>query len=413
MQKNPQFKFELSVSKEYYRQKPTGLDYARMKWQKRSVSVSEMISLIRQGYSYCHIYFNNLRRKDKFLHTNIVSIDVDDADLSLADFISDVQLKPTFAYETFSNSSNGKFSYRLVYVMSEQMRKYCFIQVYDKICRMTGLSDTKDHCGRTITQLMNGTNHSAYIYRSDLIYSTVTDLPVDATIHDQIEESKSGLIPLVNPNKFHNNNYIHNNTQKQYKTNGPFCTLKNEVLNVTLQSLYNLGREGFLSFYKTQYRLIRWSKLAYNEYGYTVIPEDHLSLFVRYKRIGKECRVDRFRDGEKRRNRLFIDGCIIRKIHPDVSIYELFYNLLHRLYWYYDNSDGVLSDSVIAQKAIDVMEYEVDSMTFQSMDAGRITTSAAYCRNHGISRTALSRKAMQIEHFASIREWYDTGKSVI
>ena len=42
---------------------------------------------------------------------------------------------------------------------------------------------------------------------------------------------------------------------------------------------------------------------------------------------------------------------------------DLFFNLVHRVYFYYDNSDGVLSDELIARKAYDVMNYtEFDAM---------------------------------------------------
>lgn len=92
MEKNPQFTFEVSVSKDYYLKKPSGVDYARMRWMKKTVTLSHFISLVMGGHSYCHIYFNNLRRKDKFMHTNIVSIDVDDTDICIADFVRSIQL---------------------------------------------------------------------------------------------------------------------------------------------------------------------------------------------------------------------------------------------------------------------------------------------------------------------------------
>ena len=55
---------------------------------------------------------------------------------------------------------------------------------------------------------------------------------------------------------------------------------------------------------------------------------------------------------------------------------DLFFNLVHRVYFYYDNSDGVLSDELIARKAYDVMNYtEFDAMEFKSLDTGKVTTS--------------------------------------
>lgn len=67
---------------------------------------------------------------------------------------------------------------------------------------------------------------------------------------------------------------------------------------------------------------------------------------------------------------------------------------------------------LIIRKAYDVMNYDVESMTFNSMDAGRITTSPGYCKNHGISRQSHSRKAMMMENYASIQQWYNPEESV-
>ena len=87
---NPNFKIDVSVTEKCY---------------KTKMSLSSFISMVRMGYSYCHIYYRNLRRKNKFLYTQTISIDVDDTDTDLETFYRQCQLKPTFAYETFSNGT--------------------------------------------------------------------------------------------------------------------------------------------------------------------------------------------------------------------------------------------------------------------------------------------------------------------
>lgn len=67
---------------------------------------------------------------------------------------------------------------------------------------------------------------------------------------------------------------------------------------------------------------------------------------------------------------------------------------------------------LIIRKAYDVMHYDVDSMTFKSMDAGRVTTSPGYCKQHNISRQSHSRQALMLEHYASIQRWYNPDESV-
>ena len=167
-----------------------------------------------------------------------------------------------------------------------------------------------------------------------------------------------------------------------------------------------------MNFYGKIFNVIREERLYYNELGYCVIPSCHLSLFIRYSRTKNGAVINRFKDGEKRRNRLFIDGCIIRKIKPGITFLELLYNLVHRVYFYYDNSDGVLSTELLVQKTNDVLQYDVASMVFDSSDAGRITTSASYCINHGISRQSYSRHVMMIENYERIKEWYNPNMSV-
>lgn len=83
---------------------------------------------------------------------------------------------------------------------------------------------------------------------------------------------------------------------------------------------------------------------------------------------------------------------------------DLFFNLVHRVYFYYDNSDGVLSDELIARKAYDVMNYtEFDAMEFKSLDAGKVTTSPGYCREHGVSRRSYSRKALMYQNYEYLK----------
>lgn len=139
MTSDPNFKFDITVSEKSYKSKPTSADYCQMKWHQKKTSLRNFISMVMAGYSYCHIYVKNMRRKDKFLYTQVISIDVDNTDAELKDFYSRCQLKPTFAYETFSNGVDDKFSYRLVYVFKEKIKARALEQIYDKICRMASV----------------------------------------------------------------------------------------------------------------------------------------------------------------------------------------------------------------------------------------------------------------------------------
>lgn len=60
MRNNTKFEFQVSVSDKYYRIKPSGKEYSTMKWNKKKVSVSQFVSLVMTGYSYCHIFYKKL-----------------------------------------------------------------------------------------------------------------------------------------------------------------------------------------------------------------------------------------------------------------------------------------------------------------------------------------------------------------
>ncbi|MCM1451061.1 MAG: hypothetical protein NC102_02280 [Clostridium sp.] len=375
MEKEPNFKFDVTLSHKGYDHKPTQVDYRAMQWVRRKLSINDFVALITEGYSYCHIYFGSRRIKEKFKQTQTVSIDVDEAEVPLKDFVDKCPLKPTFAYETFSNNNGKKkYRYRLVYIFKEPLYSNVFVQMYDTISCMIGLTDTKDHCGRVLSQLMNGTNKKAYVYRSNIIYSSLTDIVVPDSEPIAIcgqrglfpRKTLNPLTPLTNPvsiiipvEKYFNNNNIYHNNQKQYKPKVQNGTNVLKELREPLEML-EMDRKGFLDFYGKIFKLTRWSKLKYNESGYCIIPDDYMSLFVRYSSATGKYNINRFKDGEKRRNRLFVDGCIIRKIKPDITLLELLYNLVHRVYHYYDNSDGVLSSRFIASKAVEVMNYDVE-----------------------------------------------------
>ena len=218
MQSDNSFEFEISISQIGYTSKPSSSDYATMKWSRETVSISQFIHYIITGHNYCHIYKHNRRCKDCFLYTNIVSIDVDKTETSLSGFLGTTDFKPTFAYETFSNVKDNIYSYRLAFIFKEKLNADTFVKIYEQLCILTGLSATKDHCGKVITQLMNGTSKNAYRYASSIIYSLETNFPECMgynNVNKDISEVKSLSFPESNNSYIHNNNY--NNTKLPIK----------------------------------------------------------------------------------------------------------------------------------------------------------------------------------------------------
>lgn len=220
-----------------------------------------------------------MRKKINFLYTYIICIDVDDYDVSMQDFIKGIDMhKPTIAYTTFSNETNGKFSFRLVYCFSSRVKSE-FERLYLAICKDISLTNNKDNCGKVNTQLMNGNSlPDVQVYKSNIIY-TVADFLCGENI-DLLEESD-----FFNPDIS-----ISHHSSIESSIN----TIDRQILikDLTTDTKEFIRKYGRLVCHITE------SELQYNEYGYCLLDDNYLKLFDRIHWYNKRPRIIRFKDGE-------------------------------------------------------------------------------------------------------------------
>lgn len=322
------YKLDISISAVAYKHKPNNTDYMRMKFKKEHLSLLEFIEKIAHGYSFCHIYKDNIRRKANFLYSYIICIDVDDYDVPMQDFVNGIEThKPTFAYTTFSNGTDGLYSFRLVYCFDSRIKSE-FERLYFAICNDISLTDNKDNCGKVTSQLMNGNSlPNVQVYQSDMIYS-ITDFLMQENV------VLSEEFDIFNPDV---------SISYDVSTSSSISAINNQTIINDL----NTDTKGFIKKYSRSATIIMESELQYNEFGYCLLDDSYLKLFNRIHWSNKKPQIARFKDGEQRRKRIYIDGCIIKKIKPNICFGELLYNLVIRREYYYDNSDGVLSNGLL------------------------------------------------------------------
>ena len=369
------FEFEISISERAYCAKPKSEDYKSMKFRKVIVNPSKFMEYIRLGYSYCHVFKNDHRSNADFLYTYFVSIDVDDSHVSLANYLEKPYMKPTLAYTTFSNKKNGSYSYRLIYCFLEQIDAQMYEPLYISICSYVGLTNTKDDCGRVLSQLMNG-NSQPYMeyYLSNRIYG-ISDFVQISHLRLYCREDN-----MYNPKRL--------NCKKEFNSN-------NSINNKIITDLNRLELPVFLAEY-ARLGIVEQTKLDYNEDGYCLIPDSFMKVFNRIVWTNKHARISKFKDGEGRRKRLFTDACIIRKIEPDITFEKLLYNLVYRRMRYYDNRDNVLTNKVLIEKAKYVLSLPMDKMDVLSPTKhGKFTTSKEYCNAHNLNRVSYARKVQK------------------
>lgn len=186
----------------------------------------------------------------------------------------------------------------------------------------------------------------------------------------------------------------------------------NSINTKIITDLNRLELPVFLAEY-ARLGIVEQTKLDYNEDGYCLIPETFMKVFNRIVWNNKKARISKFKDGEGRRKRLFVDACIIRKIEPDITFEKLLYNLVYRRMRYYDNRDNVLTNKVLIEKAKYVLSLPMDKMNVLSPTKhGKFTTSKKYCIEHNLKRISYARKVQKDLNYQSIGEWYDLDKTV-
>ena len=367
------YNFEISISEKAYSAKPKNEDYKSMKFRKVIVNPSLFLEYIKFGYSYCHVFKNDHRSNADFLYTYFVNIDVDDSKVSLDDYLKKPYMKPTLAYTTFSNKKNGLYSYRLIYCFSEQIDAQMYEPLYKIICSYVGLANTKDDCGRVLSQLMNGNSlPDMECYLSNRIYN-ISDFAQISQLRLYCRES---------------NEYNPKRLECKKDSN-------NSINNKIIADLNRLELPVFLTEY-ARLGIVEQTELEYNEDGYCLIPDTFMKVFNRIVWNNKKARISKFKDGEGRRKRLFADACIIRKIEPDISFEKLLYNLVYRRMRYYDNRDNVLTNKVLVEKAKYVLDLPLSDLdVLEPTKHGKFTTSKEYCKAHNLKRISYARKVQK------------------
>lgn len=69
---------------------------------------------------------------------------------------------------------------------------------------------------------------------------------------------------------------------------------------------------------------VRFPDFIECEDGYCILDETYVLLPMRVKWTNKKARICKYRDGENRRKRLYLDAFLIRKVKIDISFAEFF-----------------------------------------------------------------------------------------
>ena len=407
--------FELSVSTSCFKEK-NGIKWGNVRYQRKNLTVSEFVPLVRQGYCFCQCFHTNQvtfgvreKRDCNFDSAQMVFVDVDDSPIPMAEFIGKLSQQPTVAYTTPNNhtaKSNWLYRFRLCYLLDEPIRtieEYSMVydgvlqSIYNDIPTFT----MKDNCGRKAGQQFGG-----------------NALP-DCELIDK------GIVHSLSDFPFQNNNVSLLFLQSLLFSNGKTRSSEQDV-KITDKEFVDdvdsptLTYTTLLDKYRERYRHFDHTELQFDN-GYALIPQDYQEIyrawhFVPFEKDNGEVlripKVRKYKDGEGRRKKLYIAGLIMKKIMPTITYEHLLYNLIYEVYHFYDNSDNVLNRTTLKGIAKAVFLTSVEDITLQSMCKKTFVVDKSYCVSHGISANSYKNTVHKILKDEEIGSVYDCSKSI-
>lgn len=405
-------KFKLSISTECFQSKEE-IDNKKLNFVKDLISITEFKEKIAEGYCFAH-WFDTPKDKfhisekgnDNFDRANCVFVDVDNYDMEMLEFVAKLRHKPTICYTTYSNGLEGYgCRFRICFLFNEDIRsKHEFETVYAAIIQdirnyVPDYPD-KDKCGSRVSQYMSGNGSPNCAIQATEISYSLKDFNVVRTersvVNKKLEKEQRSRAPIIKKVPF---------TDMEFRAD-----------------FYSLSPLELIAKYRDKYPYFEQSHIEFNEHGYAVLDEDYIEI-NRYwcidtiqKENGDERKIHvrkKFRDKERRRYHLFLSALLRKKIKPDITFEHLLYNLVCERLWHYDNSDKVLSNEFLVEKAENVMNTPVEDINLKSKrKRPKYRVDKGYCQRNGIKPLSKSNQVRGELNTARIMERYDLDLSV-
>ena len=383
---------KVSISTKGYKVKPQGKEVAQIRYLKQTLTIQQLIDYISSGHCITHCFedydeeFGQSTKKiENFRYTQLIGIDIDDADTDLYTYISSLVYKPTLAYTTFSHNIKGN-RYRLLYIFNEKIKGaelYC--NVYKWLTQDLNL---KDNCMQSCAQQMYGTNANAEWYITDTTY----DIPTEC--FQSTTECKSKVSKSTTQNQVPKSSQkwqSEYNKKEEVHYIGNANEGKDEYLlfnNAVVKALYSMSPQDYIFYYHNTFEYFTSTPLRYED-GYALIPEDYYEIKRPwYKdKVGDKTItvVKTIRDGEQRRKRLCNTAIILRAIKRDISFEHLLYILVCERQYYYDNQDKALSNKELINIAKWAIELPSEQINPKKVKHSKFKVDKSYWAEKGIT----------------------------
>ena len=403
--------FNLSVSTSPFPCKPTSFDAARITYETKNLNLEELEKKVKEGYAFCYNFFptdtgiltQSDRHIDKFDYTNTLFFDFDKMPQSMTEFISSLSYKPSLAYTTYSNGTDGKYSYRLIYAFRLPIcTQQDFENIYWSVANANGFKQLKYPDGtkygldyRKVNQQYYGGGDGTITYHSDNVY---LESDFNTTISNTV-----------------NNNIIDNNLfpfkNKERKGDTSYSQMESSFIN----DLYSLPSKAFLDKYRDDYERVYLDALSTRltlspDGTHFLYPDNYMEIKHKIRKVEGKVLVEKWTDGEERRKKLYIAAKILLNNYPEMSPEQLIYCLIRERNDFYDNSDKQLRNDIIVGIAKNAFEYR--DVKLKSIKHPSFKVNKEYWKEKGYNALQASRFILKEQHLQEVLNAYDFSKSV-
>lgn len=365
---------ELSLSVDYYLNKPNNI--AQIRYKRRTFTQNSLMIVLKSGYCVAHcfktqneVFTQSEKTNDNFEYTQMIGVDIDDCDTDMETFIKGLNRKPTFAYTTFSNGIKGN-RFRMIYLFNQKIDSIpLYKAVYNWITEGLNIND---NCMRSVSQQMFGTNFSAKWYNSDVWY----DVP-------HFDES-----------------IITNQKREVSSQNSISDKVSSQISKSFMDDMDCMASMDFINKYRNCYPYFTETELQYKD-GYAVIDNNYYVVRRMWYNQVYETKdgtvtvneVRKYKDGNKRRIRMYNTARILRNIKNDITAEHLAYILYLEREYYYDNSDNILSNERLLSIATEITSMPMERVIMDNNGCkNRFKVDKSYWKERGIT----PKQAVQI-----------------
>lgn len=397
----------LSLSTQSYKIKPSNEEISKMQFTNTNISIEVFAELIKNGYNFTHQFTTTNptfsikeKIKNNYKSTQIVCLDIDNGNKPFNEFICKLTYQPTISYTSPSyDVLNEKYKFRLIYVFNDLITNpneyeslyWCLVNQMNIDNEFTN----DDNRVRNISYYFNGS------FGCDMINN-----------FNQIYNIKDFNFAIKNNNDNDNDLYINLKCKKEIDNK------QYKIDKVFLKDLNSLEPFQFIQKYKEHYPIIERTPIEFID-GYAILDDDYIE--IKRKWTWGEIQTSnglsslytitqKIKDGQGRRYHLGLAAMIRRKINPNITLEHLILNAVYDRQYYYDNSDGMLSNKVLIERCTYVMNLK--TINIKSYNKKKFIVDKEYWSEKGINPNQAKMIVRKQMNHQEIGSWYDCSLSV-